>query len=376
MNAMIHDLGPVTPPPEPPFDLSTLGLPPERILAPGVYFDLPDAEYHAAFGLSYSGIKDFRVSPYLWWSKSPLNPRLERVMAEEGSSEAKTLGQAFDARIICGRDYFNARYAQELTHADHPGDLRTMDDMKAWLESVGLKKTGRKDELIERIQAADPTARIWDVTLDGYRQKHQGKQFLSADWMERIELAAALIEKHPELSKSLQGGAPQVSVIWNCEVTGIPMRARFDYIKQKMIVDLKTFEPRGDLPLDAAIGREIGFRKYYIQAAVYLEAAAQIPAFIQSGQVFGTAPDGLLEKLTKHPAKAFSWIFQIKGVAPQAFGYMLPEASVLWSIGNSEVDNAKHLFRAHLDRFGADPWIDPVGFRNLDDSNVPAWAMQ
>lgn len=376
MNVMIHDLGPVEPPPEPPFDLALLGLAPERILAPGVYFDLDEDTYHAAFGLSYSGIKDFRVSPFLWWCKSALNPRLEKVLAEEKNSEARTLGHAFDARIICGKDYFAAHYAAALSHADHPDSLRTVDDLKGWLETKGLPKTGKtKAELIERVLAADPAAKIWDAILDGYLKEHEGKEFLDPDWMEKIEVAAALIERHPELSKALQGGAPQVSVIWNCEKTGIPCRARFDYLKQKLIVDLKTFEPRGDLPLESAIGKEIGFRKYYIQAAMYAEAAAQIPAFIAAGKVFGNAPAGFLDKLASHPKKQWAWIFQAKGPAPQSFGYALPESSMLWNIGNAEVDNAKHKFRHCLDVYGADPWIEPTGFRNLDDANVPAWSL-
>jgi hypothetical protein len=376
MTDMIDDVH-AAPPPETPVDLAALGLPAERILQPGIYFGLDEDTYHGAFGLSYSGIKDFRVSPYLWWSKSPLNPRLDKVLAEEnGSSEARTLGHAFDARIICGREYFDQRFVTDLVHADHPDSLRTVDDLKGWLESKGLPKSGKtKDELIDRAIGHDANVRIWDAILDGYQKQHAGKTFLSADWMEKIELAAALIEKHPELSKALKGGAPQVSIVWNCEKTGIPLRARYDYLKQKLIVDLKTFDARGDLPLENAIGKEIGFRKYHIQAAMYVEAAAQIPRFIKGGQVYGDAPDGFLDLLARHPKKGFGWIFQIKGPAPQAFGYILPEQSMLWNIGSVEIDNAKHAFRACIDRFGADPWIDTTGFRNLDDCLIPAWSL-
>lgn len=372
----VHD----TPPPEPPFDLTALDLPPEKILTPGIYFDLGEDTYHGAFGLSYSGIKDFRVSPFLWWSKSALNPRLEKVLAEERFSEAKTLGQAFDARIICGPEYFAARYAPAFDPSAHPDALDGADAIKDALrehKAMGakVKLTGAKAELIDRLLEIDPRAKIMDELRLDYQGDHHGKTFLSADWMEKIELAAALIERHPELSKALQGGAPQVSIIWNCEHTGVPCRARFDYLKQKLIVDLKTFEPRGDLPLEPAIAKEIGFRKYYIQAAMYVEAAAQIPRFIKAGKVFGNPPSGLLDALARHPEKAFGWIFQIKGVAPQAFGYVLPQQSMLWNIGNSEVDNAKHAFRHCLDTYGIDPWIDPTGFRNLDDANVPAWSL-
>ncbi len=362
---------------EPPFDLAGV-VAPDRILPPGLYFDLDESAYHGSFALSYSGIKDLRISTLTWWAKSPLNPRQAEVLEEEGpSSEAKMLGQAFDARIICGPEYFAARYARALSHADHPTSLRTADDLKGWLEDRGLPKTGKtKQVLIDRVLEADPTAQIFDVMLDGYRQEHEGKTFLESKWLDKIEVAAKLIEAHPELSKALQNGAPQVSVIWDCPKTGVRCRARFDYLKSRLITDLKTFEPRGDMPLDMAIGKEIGFRKYYVQASFYREAAAQIPRLIRDGKVFGTAPDGFLAPLAKHPDKEWAWIFQIKGPAPIAYGYTLPKSSMLWSLGETICDNAKHQFRHCLETYGSDPWVDPKGFQALDDANVPAWSLQ
>ena len=55
------------------------------------------------------------------------------------------LGHAFDARIICGREYFDQRFVTDLVHADHPDSLRTVDDLKGWLESKRLAKV-RQDQ--------------------------------------------------------------------------------------------------------------------------------------------------------------------------------------------------------------------------------------
>jgi hypothetical protein len=44
-----------------------------------------------------------------------------------------------------------------------------------------------------------------------------------------IEIAAAYIEKDPELSRAFLGGAPQVSVFWIDEY-GVSCKARFDYL--------------------------------------------------------------------------------------------------------------------------------------------------
>lgn len=375
MDSMIDDAH-YAPPAEAPFDLSGI-VPADKLLVPGLYFDLDEETYHGSFGLSYSGIKDFRCCPLQWWAKSPLNPNQAEVLEEEGpSSEAKMLGQAFDARIICGTDYFRAKYVPEITHAGYPKSLRTADDLKGWLEERGLKKTAKtKDELIARVLEAEPAAKIWDVILDGYRQQHEGKTMLDPKWVAKIEIAAAMIEKHPELSKALSGGAPQVSIIWDCPTTGVRCRARLDYLKAKLITDLKTLQPRDDMPLEAAIHKEIGFRKYFVQAHFYREAAGFIPGFIRAGQVYGTPPAGLLDALLKNPEKRWGWIFQIKGAAPMAHGYILPNTSMLWQLGEVICDNAKHEFRRCLEVFGSDPWIDPTGFRNLDDSAVPSWSL-
>lgn len=373
---MNTDLNPEGPPDEPIYDLSKLGLPPEKILGPGVYFDLDEDTYHASFGLSYSGIKHFRISPYDWWVRSALNPQQAEV-SEEEDSVAKTMGQAFDARIICGKDYFYSKYAEAISHSDpeFKDCLRTTDDMRGWLEDMGLPKSGKKEALILRIQQTSPLTRIWEIVEKGYYDAHPGKQFLDLDLIVKIEMAAAMIERHPELSQALRGGAPQVSVVWYCEKTGVLCRARFDYLKPKVITDLKTLQPRDDQPLEMSIGKEIGHRKYYIQAAYYLEAASKIAGFIKAGKVYGKAPDGLLEQLAKNHKKEWLWIFQLKGPAPVAKGRLLRSESHVLQLGQIEVDNAKHLFRHCLDKYGAEPWVAPEPIIAMDEANIPAWSL-
>ena len=240
---------------------------------------------------------------------------------------------------------------------------------------ANAKLSGKKADLIERLLEIEPTAKIMDELRLDYNGDHAGKTFLDPKWIGKIEIAAAMIEKHPELSKALSGGAPQVSIIWDCPKTGVRCRARLDYLKARLMTDLKTLQPRDDMPIENAIAKEIGFRKYFVQAHFYREATGFIPGFIRAGQVFGTPPDGLLEALLKHPEKRWGWIFQIKGAAPMAYGYILPESSMLWQLGEVICDNAKHEFRRCLDTYGSDPWVDPTGFRNLDDTAVPAWSL-
>ena len=49
----------------------------EKITPPGIYFGMPDSEYHADPSLSNSGIKSLLVSALDFWTESPINPDWE-----------------------------------------------------------------------------------------------------------------------------------------------------------------------------------------------------------------------------------------------------------------------------------------------------------
>lgn len=359
-------------------DLSNI-VPADRLLAPGLYFDLDEDTYHRSFGLSASGIKHLRISPLDWWVRSPLNPNLAEVLEEDGDSEAKTVGRAYDVRIISGREAFDRRYAPAIEKSDYPDALDTNDDLKEWLVERGLKKTGkRKAELIDRVLEAEPTARIWDAIKDGYAKIHEGKEFLPVKLIAKIETAARMIEGHPLLSKAFSGGAPQVSVIWDCPIIGVRCKARMDYLKSRAIVDLKTWgNPQGKPP-EVGIPREIASRKYHVQAAMYCEAISFASSFIKQGLCDGVSPeyDPFVKALAADHTKQFMFVFQAKGVAPFARGYILPQDSNTFQIGKVEIDTAKQVFRTQLEKFGALPWIDDTPIQTLDDAAIPPWAFE
>jgi hypothetical protein len=356
-------------------DLATI-VPAGALLEPGVYFGLDEEIYHRSFGLSASGIKHLRVSPLDWWTRSPLNPNFDAVLAEEGDTEAMAIGRAYDVRIISGKAEFDRRYVSTIDKGDYPGALDTVDDLKSWLAEKGLKTSAkRKSELIDRVIEADPAAKIWDAIQDGYRKTHEGKEFLPPRLIEKIEIAARMIESHPVLSKAFTGGAPQVSVIWDCPIIGVRCKARFDRLKAKAIIDLKTLTNTQSIPLDAAIAREIGYRKYHLQAWWYLDAARQIADFIKAGRVFGDADKTFLQALAANHDKTWMWVFQIKGVAPVAKGRTLPPQSTLMRLAQGDCESAKQVFRTNLETFGADPWVDVEQILPIDDTAVPSWSL-
>lgn len=353
-----------------------------RIMEPGVYFGLAEDEYHAAFALSASGIKHLRVSPLDFWVRSPLNPNPDAET--DADTFAKMLGRAYHKRIVEGREAFAAAYAPEISRDDYPGALVTIEDLKAALTERGAKPKGRKDELIEQLLSLDPAAKIWEAIREGYEAEHEGKSFLPPRNIEKIEIAAAMIEKHPHLSKAFTGGAPEVSIFWNADAEledgkryQVPMKCRVDYLKPKAIVELKTFGNPHERPIDRAIASAFAGRRYHIAAALYCEGVAQVPGLIKNERVFGRADDALLEALAKRHEMTYFMVWQATGCAPVARGMVFPTASLVFGVGETEVRAAKEKFAACVRAYGYEtPWLDIAEVGTIQDGDIPSWAME
>jgi hypothetical protein len=346
-------------------------------MEPGVYFGLDESAYHAVEAMSSSGVKLMKAHPMEYWARSAMNPLREDVSSDE-ETFAKLCGSAYHARIVEGREEFYDRYAPTLTIDDCPkGTLRTVEDIRAVLrEHDGAKLGGNKPELIARLLECDPCAKIFDVMLATYEDEHDGKTFLPAKVIAKIEVAAAMIEKHPVLSKAFSGGVPEVSVFWTDEATGIPCKSRMDYLKPKAIVDLKSFSNPHLKPVERAINAAFANGRYHIPAAMYLNAGSVAAEHIRKGRVFGDCDPALLKALGQDHEKTFLFIFQATGAAPIARGKTLPANTGLCQIGQLEIRHALEAMRANLDRYGRDFWVDDAPITAFDDSEVPAYATE
>lgn len=329
--------------------------------APGIYFGMPEEEYHQAPALSNSGIKNLRVSSMIFWARSWLNPH--PVRKESGAME---LGKAYDCRIIEGKTAFYQRYAQALDPEQYQKAARTIDDLKDLLPA-SIKPAKRKGELIEQVLEYEPDALIWDRVVEEHARRNEGKALLTAETLARIEIAAAMIERDPELCKAFTGGYPQVSIFWECPETGVPMKARLDYLKVRAIVDLKTFGNAMDRPVDHAIFHAMANQKYHIQAVVYQEAVAmakRLPAF-------GNVSEDWLLQFQKAPPPNFMFVFQMTGEAPVTRGKVFPAELMTSEVGKVVVKEMKEKFKNCLEHYGDAPWLDVAPISNFADEDFP-----
>jgi len=82
--------------------------------------------------------------------------------------------------------------------------------------------------------------------------------------MKQIEGMSAAVEAHPWAGQLLSGGEPEVSICWRDEPSGLLCKQRLDYIRGKVIVELKSCADASDEGVMKA-----AYRLYYhIQAAM------------------------------------------------------------------------------------------------------------
>lgn len=354
------------------------------MLPDGIYFGLKEDDYHAEPRLSASGIKNLLVSPMDFWARCPwLNAAAKD---DDDEPEWAIKGRAYHARICEGKDVFYGRYVPEF---QAPADcLKTADDLKAECRAMELKLGGSKDELIERLLAAGCRKPLYDVLKDEYAETHKGKTFLRPDWIYDIELAAACIEKHPTLSKCFMGGFPEVAILWTADVEKndgsgeffqLKMKMKVDYLKPAAIVDLKSFANKMQKPLDRAVYFDMAAHRYHIQSTVYydgLQAAKSLIANKCVRVLQGASPsDAWLEAVAKLD-KQFVFVYQQKGPAPVAAGYILPSHLGLISVGRAQVREAQQIFQACMDHYGSSPWIMDRALQQIADTDIPQFATE
>jgi hypothetical protein len=402
-------------PPKPetvgPFVPETLPDAP-KLPAPGIYFGMPEEDYFALPALSASGIKDLLASPMLFWARSTwLSEVARKQKAREASNPkaqmARLIGRAYHCRLLEGAEEYAKRFACELTPEDCEGALTTTEQIKAAIEGLGAKpvtKTGdvlpdgqayqrsaKKDDWIFQLLGLDPTARILDVLERQHEANHAGKSFIPADVWDQIEIAAAMVENDPGNKHAFVGGYPETVLIWYCAETGVPMKARLDRLKLKMITDLKSIDVQGR-SMDSACARAIANYRYNYQPSVYSEGVQAVRKLIrESGGSnafrlmwhcdeagINTARPAAAEWVDRWAAETeepkFLFLFQNKGLAPITRGMFYPMAGTTRMVTDDYIRTAKRRFKEYSEGMGVSPWLDIRPVFDLNDDDIPSYC--
>jgi len=374
-----------------------------KALADGIYFNLPEAEYHGLPRLSASGIKNILTSLPTFWAKSWMNP--ERLGDDD--TKAQILGRAYHCAIF-ERDSLHKRYVGEPDWSSFDGLIETDTAVKARLKELGAPQTKAGELALDRahrLRDMGCTAPIKSIIQAEFIQDLDDRMAIKDEYWKQIIRDIERIEANPEIHDLVTGGASEVTILWTCPDTGIPMKARIDKLKPEYFVDLKSFANANGKPVNQAIADQVQYYQYYLSMRVYQVAISmvrQLDLKIQRGQSDQTGQ--LVSALRGKDAPHRPWLlFQEKGGIPNLLARRLklqiyPDGvdeqsigaedhdikmsdSVLCRKADIEIARAKQLFQQAMTVYGPDaPWfpLDMMGeigdedFRDYFLDSMPA----
>lgn len=357
----------------------------------GIYFGMPEDQYHALPRLSASGIKTLRVSPLRYWRES-LDPN--RKPSQD--SEPKKLGRAYHKLLLEGEEAFGAAYAVTPCKEDYPDALSDAEALRARCEELGLKKSGTLAEMCARIREVDPSAQLWPDILAEFDEVAGARERIKRDeWLE-IQSMAYVIRRMPSLRTAFAGGFPEVTILWT-HTSGVPMKARLDYLKPRgeaaSIIDIKSFGNVMDKPIEDVPANEISRNRYFIQPVVYTDARNAAGAMWRQKRgevvhvVSGDAPGEDWLSAVFGPSNAqFHFVFVQTGGVPdiiarefrpyEDFSGLGVQGNQYWGRGLAEYRYGVALYRQCMEKYGPDvPWVTDHGLRPLKDEDFPLWAL-
>ena len=195
-------------------------------MAPGVYFNLPMAEYHADPSLGSTDLKALLVHPAVYWQRSALNPN----RTKDSGTQAMKIGRALHTLVLEGEAAFARTFIQEPQAVDFPDALTSADDLRSYCRRRVLKGVGTtKAEMAKAIKKDDPAVQIWDDirALFDVMVLRDGMEVLKPDALAEVRAAADNIMANPHFARAFKGGAPEISVFWVDE-DGIACKCRYD----------------------------------------------------------------------------------------------------------------------------------------------------
>lgn len=416
---------------------------------PGIYFGMPEEDYHRINACSTSELKRMGVSSMEAWAYSRRNPDYE-----DSASRFLDHGKATHCLVLEGREEYERRYAVELDASDFENVLISTDEIKAaisrftihapvdprgttkqelldqlvelgarhgrevnregtvadlryrireFVEEQHIKPVTRievvedgastmrpatKADWIDQLLRLDPEARVWDRIMSDHLAQHEGKVMISPKDDRRVQVAAAMISKHPDAGKLLKGGYAEVSLFWYCPRTGVPMKARIDYLRLSATVDLKTFSNKTGKPIDRAIEHTIANYRYNLQHCIYDEGVREVRNLLRRNGVLSIYDfdDPTSEEAKRRQSfcerwamqddpPAFVFIFQQSGMAPVTRVKTMPRQMV-FSVTNAQATKLKLAWANCVQTYGNDPWLDLEPISEIDDDAIPGWATE
>lgn len=295
----------------------------------GVYFGLPETDYHDDPALGSNDVKLLAREPEAFWHQSKFNP----LWKPRKQTKAMIFGSATHKRVLEGEEEFKRLYAPRYLN--------------------GTTKDG-KAEMAE-IQIA-------------------GKIPLTEDEWNRIQMAGPLIERDPQLGNAFRGSCGhEVSIFW-IGTNGTPMKCRIDGLKIKSSVDLKTRAPDDSKTFRINCIDAVSNYRYDVQAEHYRRGRLSIAEHIAAGRVYGDHDSDLLRRVAENDEFSWTFVFLQSDDAPLTYALTLSTGNHLYKVAAETVDHAEHNWIEFTSKYGEETaWLMEDRMEELTIDSMPAW---
>ncbi|MBX2849951.1 MAG: PD-(D/E)XK nuclease-like domain-containing protein [Acidiferrobacterales bacterium] len=180
----------------------------------------PNDLSNAAYQWLYHASGSFLHTIY---KKSPAHAK----HAQAKESEALSIGIAAHAMLL-EPESFEKDFERDFDASVYENIMVTANDLKAWLKEAGMKTSGSKAELIDRILTADNTVHIADVLQKEHEEKHEGKTLIKPETFDDITAMRQVILKDDEMAAMIENGFAEYSLLTT--IDGVACKSRPDLI--------------------------------------------------------------------------------------------------------------------------------------------------
>ncbi len=189
-------------------------------VSPGIYTDIDSDTYHAAPGLSKSGLDQFRKSPahYQAWLRQDGN-----------DTPALRFGRLAHMSLFEPEKFAASTAIAPLV------DRRTKDGKAIW---------------------------------EQFKAENEGRELIMHEEREKLLAMGAMVGWHPIAGAMLRNGAPESSIFAKDPATGLILKCRFDWLMGDGGVDAVDYKTTDDAS-PAAFTRSIANYRYHVQQVHY-----------------------------------------------------------------------------------------------------------
>ena len=314
----------------------------------GIYFDLPEGEYHALERMSASHMKNMLISAPTFWAESWLNKDRKH---NDDDTPARILGRAYHCAMLEG-DQLHKRFIGKPDFDAMDGVLQTDAAVCRELKDRGETQK-MKDELsldrAHRLVGCGYEGKIRSILEADFEKEAGDRQVISEPYWSDLLRDCERLKRNPAIFELVDGGASEVTILWTCPETKISMKARIDKLKADKFVDLKSFANAMRKETRQVLREAVQYNKYYLSMRHYQTAVEMIARLnLPIQKVSADSDKELVAKLKARKLPLEPWfLFQEKGGVPNMLARRLRFHTFPRGVEMQDIGAEDHEIKSH-----------------------------